>query len=47
MYPDVTGTHLSNLTIAARHALHSHLRLALFGYRVCRRGLGHLHQRVS
>ena len=40
-------THLSNLTIGARHALHSHWWLPLFAYRSCLRGLGHLQQRVS
>ena len=40
-------THLSNLTIGARHALHSHWWLPLFAYRACLRGLGHLQQRVS
>ena len=34
-------THLSNLTIGARHALHSHWRLPLFAYCACLRGLGH------
>jgi hypothetical protein len=40
-------THLSNLTIVARHALHSHWWLPVFAYRACLRGLGHVQQRVS